>query len=65
LPKQPIELTVERRKEIFAAVIDVQDRGTDPVESRVKVARKFRVSVADVQKIEEEGLNQEWPPLEP
>ena len=49
--------------EIFAALVDAQDSGLAVVESRQAVAGRFNVSVDLVRAIEEEGLDNEWPPL--
>lgn len=52
-----------RRMEIFAALVDAQDSGLAVGESRQAVAGRFGVSVDLVRAIEEEGLDNEWPPL--
>jgi hypothetical protein len=57
------ELAVERRMELFQALVETQDQGLDAVRSRQRVAKRFGVTERDVRKIEEEGLTQQWPPL--
>ena len=52
-----------QRKEIFRALVDVQDKGSSVLQSRKEVAKHFRVSDKQVRQIEEEGLEHEWPPL--
>ena len=52
-----------RRKEIFLALVEAQDGGVSPAESRKAVARRFGVSEGQVQQVEQEGLDKEWPPL--
>jgi hypothetical protein len=52
-----------RRKEIFLALVEAQDRKLGPVESRRLVSQQFGVSEGQVRQIEREGLDQEWPPL--
>jgi hypothetical protein len=52
-----------RRKEIFHALVDAQDQGMSPEESRKLVAERFGVSGGQVRTIEREGLDNDWPPL--
>jgi hypothetical protein len=52
-----------RRKEIFLALVEAQDQGMSPAESRKVVAERFGVSEGRVREIEREGLENEWPPL--
>ena len=59
-----------RRKEIFLALVEAQDRlvvsqdqGVGVARSRRLVAERFSVPETLVRAIEEEGLDQEWPPL--
>jgi DNA-directed RNA polymerase sigma subunit (sigma70/sigma32) len=52
-----------RRKEIFLALVDAQDHGMSPAESRKVVAERFGVSEDQVRQIEREGLDNGWPPL--
>jgi hypothetical protein len=51
------------RKEIFLALVEAQDQGMSPAASRKVVAGRFGVSEDQVRKIEQEGLDNEWPPL--
>jgi hypothetical protein len=53
-----------RRKDIFPALVEAQDHGTPPAESRKAVATRFGVSEGQVRQIEREGLDNNWPPLE-
>jgi hypothetical protein len=62
-PNAEQTLTEDRRKDIFHALVDSQDRGTTVPESRREIARQFGVSEQQVQEIEREGLNLNWPPL--
>jgi hypothetical protein len=50
-------------KEIFLALVEAQDGGTSVAESRSIIAGRFGVSELEVQRIEQEGLEGEWPPL--
>jgi len=59
-----------RRKEIFLALVEAQDQlvasqdqGVGVARSRRIVAERFSVPETLVRAIEEEGLDQEWPPL--
>ena len=52
-----------RRKELFLALVEAQDRGMSPAESRKAVAERFGVSQGQVRQIEREGLDNDWPPL--
>jgi hypothetical protein len=57
------QLSEERRKEIFLALVDAQDHELDVAESRRLVGRRFEVSEGQVRQIEREGLERKWPPL--
>jgi hypothetical protein len=52
-----------RRKEIFQALVEAQDRKMSPAASREVVAERFGVSQGQVRQIEREGLDNDWPPL--
>jgi phosphoenolpyruvate synthase/pyruvate phosphate dikinase len=56
-------LPEQTRREIFAALVDAQDAGSDVAESRQVVAARFSVSVQDVRDAEREGMDKDWPPL--
>jgi hypothetical protein len=53
----------DRRKEIFAALVEAQDQGERVVRSRVDVAERFGITRQAVEGIEREGLAGQWPPL--
>jgi hypothetical protein len=53
----------DRRREIFAALVDAQDRGLSVHASRQDVAATFGVTWNAVERIEVEGMDNEWPPL--
>ena len=61
MPDKP--LTEPRRKDIFLALVDAQDREMSPAESRKAVAERYGVSEGQVRQIEREGLDNSWPPL--
>src|SRR5262249_41969852 len=58
-------LTMQQRRAVFQALVAVQDQGLMTVaESRVQVAKQFEITETQVRQIEEEGLENEWPPLD-
>jgi hypothetical protein len=52
-----------QRKEIFLALVEAQDQDLGVARSRKLVAQRFGVSEQQVRQIEQEGIDQEWPPL--
>ena len=58
-----VDLPEERRREMFRALVEAQDGGMSVEESRRHVAKQFGVTPAQVQRIETEGMDREWPPL--
>ena len=56
-------LSEPQRREIFRALVDAQDQKLSVLPSRHVVARRFRVSGRQVRQVEEEGLDNGWPPL--
>jgi len=58
-----IQLTEDRRKEIFLAIVEAQDHEMDVAQSRKLVGQRFEVSESQVRQIEREGMAQQWPPL--
>ena len=59
----PAQLSEERRREIFLALVDAQDHEIGVAQSRTDVAHRFGVSESQVRQIEREGIEQQWPPL--
>jgi hypothetical protein len=57
------QLTEDRRKEIFLALVDAQDHAMDVAESRRLMVQRFDISEGQVRQIEREGLEHKWPPL--
>jgi hypothetical protein len=51
------------RREIFFALVEAQDQSLGVKKSRKVVAERFGISVGLLKEIEQEGLDQEWPPL--
>ncbi len=58
-----VEHPVERRQEIFAALVKEQDDGKPVRTSRTIVAGRYGITVAEVEAVEKEGLAEGWPPL--
>jgi hypothetical protein len=56
-------MSEDRRRDIFRALVEAQDRGLTVQQSREHVAQHYRVSVRDVVAIEQEGGDNGWPPL--
>jgi hypothetical protein len=56
-------LSEERRQEIFSALVEAQDQKMTVEQSRKEFAKRFGVSESHVRTIEQEGLDNEWPPL--
>lgn len=57
-------LTLQQRQEIFHALVTTQDMGLMTVaQSRQHVTKQFDISDEQMREIEEEGLENEWPPL--
>jgi hypothetical protein len=56
-------LSESLRKEIFLALVEAQDAAMSVLQSRKVVAKRFGVSDRQVHQIEQEGLDNEWPPL--
>ena len=57
------QLSEDRRKELFLALVDAQDHEMGVADSRRLVAQRFGVSEGQVRDIEREGLDRQWPPL--
>lgn len=56
-------LTLQQRKEIFAALVTAQDDRMGVTESKQLVISNFKISDVQLRQIEEEGIEKEWPPL--
>jgi hypothetical protein len=65
MPQHNVEeaLPEARRMEIFLALVETQDQDVGVVRSRQMVASRFGVSEDQIRRIEQEGLDHEWPPL--
>ena len=56
-------LPEERRREIFLALVEAQDKDLGVPQSREAVARRFDLSVEEGRQTEREGLEASCPPL--
>lgn len=54
----------DRRRAIFAALVQAQDRTRSLHAAKQEVLAQFGVTWAIVEQIEQEGMNNEWPPLD-
>ena len=57
------QLTEQERKAIFRALVTAQDELRNVRESYEKVTEHYEISQEQLRLIEEEGLDNEWPPL--
>jgi hypothetical protein len=57
------QLPETKRKQIFMALVDAQDQKVPVGKSRQLIAGRYRISESEVQQIEHEGLEANWPPL--
>ena len=53
----------EYRRKIFLALVEAQDNEMPVPESRKAIAERFGISDETLQRIEREGLDNDWPPL--
>ncbi|MDB5309532.1 MAG: hypothetical protein JWO38_3734 [Gemmataceae bacterium] len=57
-------LTVQQRKSIFQALVSAQDiGGVTVLESKKQVAAEFHITKEQLDLIEKEGVDKDWPPL--
>src|ERR1039457_4043964 len=61
--KEHDQVSEDRRKEIFLALVQAQDKEMDVVQSRSFVVQRFNVSESRIRQIEREGMDNQWPPL--
>src|SRR5438445_9763162 len=57
------DFSEQRRKEVFQALVELQDEGVAVAESRATISERFGLTEAQIRRIEEEGMDNEWPPL--
>jgi hypothetical protein len=56
-------LTLAQRQEAFEDLVRAQDAGLPVARSRQMVAEKYDITEEQLRAIEDEGLDNEWPPL--
>jgi hypothetical protein len=56
-------LSLEKRMEVFLALVEAQDGKMTVPQSRKATAERFGLSEQQVRRIEREGLDGDWPPL--
>jgi hypothetical protein len=56
-------LNTAQRKEIFLSLVETQDNVQNVRKSYDVVTERFDISEEQLREIEEEGLDNEWPPL--
>ncbi len=62
--RKPLERPTElRRKEIFLALVEAQDKKMSVARSRAVIAEQFGVDDQQILQIEREGIDNQWPPL--
>lgn len=59
-----VKLLVDRKREVFAALVAVQDSGLDVAASRKLVAARYGLTLRTLEKIEKEEIEAQWPPLD-
>ena len=52
------------KRELFFKLVNIQDTGVSVTESRSRIAAEYSIDLNDVCKIESEGIEKAWPPLE-
>lgn len=58
-------LTVQQRKSIFHALVSAQDEPeVTVIESKKRVAAQFHITKEQLELIEKEGVDKDWPPLD-
>jgi hypothetical protein len=62
-PETVRSLPEPRRKNIFLILVVAQDNGASVAESRAIVAKRFGVTEQQIRRVEQEGLDNQWPPL--
>jgi hypothetical protein len=63
LNDNPEPFSESRRKEIFRALVDTQDQQVSVLQSRALIAKRFGIDTRQLKSIEQEGIDNDWPPL--
>jgi hypothetical protein len=56
-------LTTQQKQDIFQDLVLTQDMVSDVPRSRQIITERYEISEEQLKSIEEEGLDNEWPPL--
>jgi hypothetical protein len=56
-------ISVKLRREIFRALVEVQDSGESVAKSRDTISKRYELTRKQLRAIEDEGVEREWPPL--
>jgi hypothetical protein len=56
-------LTQQQKQEIFHALVTTQDVVSNVPRSRQLVSERFEITDKQLREIEDEGIENEWPPL--
>jgi hypothetical protein len=56
-------LSQDQRMEVFKALVEAQDGKMSVAQSRKEVAQRFGISDRQLKRIEQEGVDADWPPL--
>ncbi len=56
-------LTKQQKRDIFRDLVSIQDLGNPVRRYRELVMEKFEISDSQLKEIEDEGLEEQWPPL--
>jgi hypothetical protein len=56
-------LTLQQKQEIFHVLVTTQDVVTNVPKSRQMVTERFDITEKQLREIEDEGIDNEWPPL--
>ena len=59
----PKRLTTQQRQEIFHALVTTQDVVLNVRKSYEVITERFEISDTQLRQIEDEGIDNEWPPL--
>jgi hypothetical protein len=58
-------LTIQQRREIFRALVEVQDEGRFSVaDSLQHICQEYAITDEQLRQIQDEGIEKEWPPLD-
>jgi acetyl-CoA acetyltransferase len=58
------KLNAASKKEIFRDLVNLQDETKDVARSREMIMERHGVTREQLKRIEEEGIEGEWPPLD-